>query len=244
MFNDKVYDELDDISKLVEPYNSEFNNIISQYPDEIEIHPSVFKGAFSGGWGFSSVRVETILDVVAKNLNLPKLTRASSYDSRVDNFFEFEIKDLEEYETPTFNFETDHMSHTIILKKVKLGLDDQELSKLAKNNILNAISGNLHNNRSVNKPRLNEIAELFGAQEAKSDRSYRGKVKKLCKRLEQLIDDQKLDIRDIELCKKFGQWVVKYVKDGNLPALNNVTRIKIMMHKNRPIYSIEERKTV
>jgi hypothetical protein len=60
----------------------------------------------------------------------------------------------------------------------------------------------------------------------------------------ELIKSKKIDIRDVSLVEKLGKWIELYCVDGNLPALANIAKIKIMSHQNRPIYSIQEQETV
>jgi hypothetical protein len=240
MFKDKVYDDLDDISKLVEPYQYKLNEEIVQFPDEIEVTPEMILKCYDRSWGWSGINTDGIVTSKAEELGLMELRK--DYDTK-NTFFEIQVKDKEDDEEITIDFETGKMSHRIFVVKVKDIYDDADLAKKARHNIVGTIKNELWNARRVNKPRLNELADLYGAEEVKKDRSYKGKVRKFCNHLEGLMDDLKLDIRDIELSKKFGEWIVSYVKDGNLAALNNVTRIKIITHKNRPIYSIEERST-
>ena len=238
MFTDKVYEEMDDISKLVEPIESEVNNELSQMPDEIEITPSILLSQYDPRYGWNSLSVRAMIQEKALEL---KLTHLVEEYGLCEKFYKFEVRDLEEGEDVIINFETDYVSHKIFLVKYNLGYTEQELEEQIKNKITRQIRGQLWSNRVVNKPRLNELADLFGAEAVKTDRSYKGKVRKFCQHLGTLVDDRKLDIKDITLCSKFGKWIILYVRDGNLAALNNITRIKIMMHENRPIYSIEER---
>ena len=241
MFKDEVYEELDDLSKLVEPYHSQINEELSQFPDEIEITQETMIKSYSSNWGWTSLRISDIVDSKARELGLEKLKSESYNISR--QFFKFEARDLKEGEEVTIDFETNKMSHRVFLVKTKIGYDDIELEKQAKSKIIRTLKSKLSSARNVNKSRLNEIADIYGAYEVRKDRSYKGKVLKFCKHLETLMEDKALDIKDIDLCDRFANWIVQYVRDGNLPALNNVTRIKIMMHEKRPIYSIQERST-
>lgn len=239
MFKDKVYEELDDISKLVEPFQSGINEELALFPDEIEITNDMILNLHSKDWGWSTFRVGDIISEKAKELNLKTIEREYHEISR--EFFEIKVENLEEGEEVTINFETGIMSHRLLIVKAKIGYDDNELEKQARYKIINTLRRNLSSNKVVNKSRINEISDLYGAYDVRKDRTYRGKVRKLCKHLEELMDDRKLDIKDLGLCERFANWIILYVRDGNLPALNNVTRIKIMMHEDRPIYSIEER---
>jgi len=237
MFADKVYEEMDDISKLVEPIESEVNNTLSQMPDEIEVTLDLMLAKYDDRYGWSHLSVREMIISKATELGLELLMTYGSYEQ----FYKFEVRDLEDGDEVIFNFETNTMSHSVFLVKCKIGFTDQELEAQIKDAITRSIKQELRASKNVNKSRLNELADLFGSDAVKADRSYRGKIIKFCMHLDTLIDDRKLDIRDLSLCRKFSKWVTLYVRDGNLAALNNVTRIKIMMHEQRPIYSIEER---
>ncbi len=47
-------------------------------------------------------------------------------------------------------------------------------------------------------------------------------------------------IKDTELANKVGFWIKDYIVDGNLAAYSNFCRLKVMTHKDQPIYSMEE----
>lgn len=245
MFQDKVYDDMDDISKLVEPIECEVNVVLSHIPDEVEVTPQRLQDLYNSQWG-ASLSTSGLVDSLLKELDIK--TTVNMY-SHAGFFFKFEVRSLDneeltEVEDIRVNFETGVMSHRIFLIKHTIGYDDQTLENMAKSNLTRAIRSHLTSSRDVNKSRLNELAELFGAKDVKSSRAYREKVHKFCKHIDSLVDNKKLDIRDLSLCEKFSKWITLYVKDGNLAALNNITRIKIMMHENRPIYSIQEREVV
>lgn len=235
MFKDKAYEELDDISKLIEPFQGSINDELAKFPDEIEIDQKTIFKTINSGWGWGTIRLVNIISDKAEELNLKDILK--NCDQIARQFFKIKVEE----EEITVNFETNTVSHKIFVVKTKIGFDDAELEKQAEKNIINPILARLSSNRSVNKSRMNEVADLYGALDVRKDRTYRGKVRKFCKHLEKLIQDKELDIKDLNLCKKFSKWVILYVKDGNLAALSNITKIKIMMHEDRPIYSIEER---
>lgn len=243
MFQDKVYEDMDDISKLVEPIESTVNAALSYMPDEVEVTKEHIQRLHNERWGWHSLNLNSFVDMVIKENDIQIST---SLWGHAEKFFRFEVRSLdnellEEAEQVSINMETGIMSHRLFLVKHTVGYDDQTLESMAKANLTKSIKYDLRSNRDVNKSRLNELADLFGAQDVRSDRAYRGKIKKFCQHIDDLVDNKKLDIRDLGLCEKFSTWVVFYVRDGNLAALNNITRIKIMMHENRPIYSIQER---
>jgi len=242
MFKDKTYDEMDDISRMFEPFQFDLNDELSKFPDRLEVDPEIlFKNrSWHGGYG-SSVRNALLNE--AEKLGLDEIV--NKHDILLNKeFFKFEIEkeETEDEEVKVIlNASTMQLSHKIFLVKDKIAFDEQELEQMRKDVILSTIRRNLNHSRNLNKPRFNEIADIYNATKVKSERSYRGKIAAFCEHLETLLDEKVLDLRDMTLCHNFARWIVMYVRGGNLAALNNLTRVKIITHEKRPIYSIEEK---
>ncbi len=238
MFKDKVYEGMDEVTRMFEPFQFDLNDELALFPDKIEIAPStILEDRY---WGSSfGVNINSIITATASRLKLINIELRSTLLLR-NNFFKFEVEDRENGDDVRLDATTGKMSHKIFMVKNKVAFDEQMLESMRKDTILGALKSSL-NRSSLNKPRFNEIADIYSADEVKSERSYRGKLNKFCDHLEKMIDENVLDIRDMNLCIKFPEWIISYVRDGNLAALNNLTRIKIMTHEKRPIYSIEEK---
>ena len=235
MFKDKVYEEMDDISKMIEPYQYSVNEELAKFPDEIEVDANMLSGSM---WGIISVR--DVLRAKAKDLGLKELSY-KAYNIALD-FFEFKIVNElgEELEETKFNFRENVILDKIVMYKKKIAYEDSDIEKMVKEALcleLDAFGGYHYFSAS----RLNEVADLFNAHEAIKQRSIRKKLYKLRIHFNNLFESKKLDIRDVGLSTRLGKWIMVYVKDGNLAALNNITRLKIMTHQNKPIYSMEEK---
>lgn len=240
MFKDKVYEEMDEISRMFEPFQFSLNDELAQLPDRIEVLPEQVLNSDGYSSGITTTTT-TIVKNLAREMNLLQIIDKMRLLQN-NEFFKFEVEtDLAEGEYVTLDGTTMKLSHKIFVVKNKIAFDEQELEKMRKEYILGSIRRNFERSRDVNKPRFNEIADIYGAEIVKSERSFRGKVSEFANHIERLIDDKTLDIRDMDLCHKFVKWIVYYVKNGNLAALNNLTRIKIITHEKRPIYSIEEK---
>lgn len=238
VFKDKIYEEMDDVSRMFEPFQFNLNDYLAQFPDRIEINPEELM--VSDYWGSFGVNIDTIVDGKAAELKLHEIRLHLPLLNK-NNFFKFEVENLEDGDVVSLDASEMKLSHKIFLVKNKIAFDEQQLEVMRKQMVLDKIRRAFNRSRDVNKPRLNEVADIYGALDVKSDRSYHGKVTKFCNHLEKMIDEKVLDIRDMELCEKFAKWIILYVKAGNLAALNNLTRVKIITHEKRPIYSIEEK---
>jgi len=245
MFKDKVYEEMDEISRMFEPFQFNLNDELALLPDKIEVLPEYIMNIDEySGYSGSGTNASRVVKAVANSMNLMQIIDKMRLLQNND-FFRFEVEgDLGDGEQVKLDGTTMTMSHKVFVVKNKLAFDEQELEKMRKEYILGSIKNNFERSRDVNKPRFNEIADIYGAEIVKSERSYYGKVNAFVNHMEKLIDDKVLDIRDMDLCHKFVKWIVYYVKNGNLAALNNLTRIKIITHEKRPIYSIEEKEVL
>lgn len=238
LFKDKVYEELDDISQLVEPFEYAVNNELAQFPDEIVLGSDFLESAiaYAGGRSSTSQSIRRIVEREAYSRNLKTLCDHSKDDYYfVNNFFELHIDD-----NTTYNATTKELVGDIIITKKKMAYEDKEIEDYLLKYMHNKFSTHFRRPSFINKPRLNEICDLFGASDALSDRSAKGKVNKLYKRYKSLIEERSLNIRDVELFKRFVNWNLKYVKDGSLPSMSNIAKVKIMMRNELPIYSIKE----
>lgn len=239
IFKDKVYDEMDDISRLIEPYEYSVNAEISQMPEEIEITAEDLINMKMYGRGLSP---SSILIKTAKELNL--LALASSF--RNGSYYKFYSPTIipnfeDEVPIGIFNVDDKTMTHRIVLKKIKDSYDEKELQVLAVEFIAEHFRSLEYIPASkIDKSRLNELAQLFNCPESMKERSSSKKIRLLRTKVTTMMKDGSLDIRDIDLANRFGNWFKLYVLDGNLPALTNLTKIKIVSHNKRPIYSIEE----
>jgi hypothetical protein len=234
LFQDKVYEEMDDFLKLIEPYICETNNDLAEFPDEIVLSFDQVYQLSSSKYGFDSISLDSIISAKAKELNLRSIYE-NCYDiSR--KFFEFKSDE----DNLVMNLETKTLSGEIKIVKKKIAFEDDELKEKSWNVIRAKILSGLNSNKKMDKRRMNDVADLFNSRETRKDRSWRGKLSCLLSDLRKMWESNKLDIRNYELCEKFGNWIVAYVRNGNLAAYKNLTRIKVMSHQSKPIYSIEE----
>jgi hypothetical protein len=233
IFKDKVYDEMDDISKLIEPYQCGLNEDLSRFPDRLEVSPDQLESTWGTG----------VRDIVRKYAKSAELHALSENIWDLDpNFFQFEIVNSEGEQTDLlhYNFATKEIDGKIFLVKKMFCVEDDGVMDIIIKNIQNKLS---MYSRSADSKRINEIADLFNAADIKQRRSTGKKMRYLRDHIVSLVKSKKLDIRDAELATRFSSWILLYVNDGSLPALANITKLKIMTHQNKPIYSIDERST-
>jgi hypothetical protein len=232
-FKDEVYENMDDISKLVEPFEYSVNNDLSQFPDEIELDTSMLKSiisyeSWSESWGQN---LSFFVRAKSDSLGLQSLSKEIGFNNSnfVHSMFIF------------FDFENNIITGgKIFLRKKKIAVEDNDIESVLNATIVKTFDNNFFGACDVNKKRLNEIAEMFGAKQARKERSWRKKTEELRNHFQEIVKNKNLVIKDVELFKRFLNWNVMYIKDGKLPAMANLARIKIMMRNGMPIYSIKE----
>ena len=242
-FVDEVYENMDDISKIVEPFEYELNNELAQFPDEIEIDKDIMYSILTHAYSEYSMgmNLHQILRGRASKLNLWKLSRelGNSY-TFCTNMFELIVEKQHEDDEMEFDASTGEITGgRMFIRKKKIAVEDNDI-EFAMFNHLTTIKNSFNSAREVNKSRLNEIADMFGAKESRKERSWFRKLNRLITHIQSLVQDRKLIIKDFELFKRFVNWIVLYIKDGKLPALANLAKLKIMMRNCAPIYSIKE----
>lgn len=239
LFKDKIWEEMDDISQIIEPFESKINVELSQFPDEFLLDADFFQGLIE----YNRTRLNysicedlrKIVERKAFSLDLKLLADTSRTNYQfVDEFFEIVYE-----EGCTYNAKTGILTGEVKVIKKKIGYEDRDLEALMKTMIVSAFN-KFSRSSDVSKPRINEILDLFNVKDGLSDKRSMGKLNKLCNHYVSIVEDRSLNIKDMELFKRFLEWNIKYIRDGNLPALSNITKIKIMMRKGLPIYSLKE----
>ena len=235
LFKDEKFEEFDEITQMIEPFESSLNAEIANFPEEIEFTTQdIINMATRSYYGGTTKDIGDLIRSKAIELGFTDLSSRASDSNFCKTFFKLEGK------PGLLNLETGEFDGKIKLIKLKNGFEDNEIEQEMKNHLLASFNSNFRKPSFVNKARINEILDLFGSKEGVSHRSSREKVKSLYETYIKLMEDRSLNIKDVDLFKRFCLWNVKYIHDGTLPALSNITKIKIMMRSGQPIYSIKE----
>jgi hypothetical protein len=89
--------------------------------------------------------------------------------------------------------------------------------------------------------RANEVMEILGkCEDGLRSRSEKRKKISIRTRLTSIFKTNEWKIKDTELANKVGFWIKSYINEGNIASFSNFCRLKVMTHKEQPIYSMEE----
>lgn len=231
VFDDKKFEELDWISQATEPIDSELNEVLGAVPEEVVLDFNMYKEMVGGSHGLDLSKDRFITHCINKFHG-----KYLSWDQRAALRSCFEIQMDDEV---ILNFENQTLTGTIKLVKIQSTMDEKILEGMLGREGIAAIGSMYFNGSGIS--RANEVMEILGKCEAglktRSERRKRGYIRH---RLTELFKTNEWKIKDTELANKVGFWIKDYVVDGNLAAFSNFCRLKVMTHKDQPIYSMEE----
>lgn len=227
LFEDQVYEGMDWLEAACQPIHDNLNEVLAKLPDSIEVTPEILLR-----WGSpTSIYVRDAISSIRETV---ELTEGLSYRDidLINDCYEFKSEGH-----PIFLADEGIIKGgSIMLVKVKHGFDEKETEQRlfsVSKDVINRIR-----HRGASLPALNEMTELLGLEEARKSRSKKDKVEAIKKEMLDIMSKNRWMIRDMELSNKVGTWVECYVEDGNLAALSNFCKLKVMTHKGQPIYSI------
>lgn len=228
LFEDKVYDGLDWLEMAVEPYICPLNDILSHLPDSISLslEDLIELELFSDSASASQD------NVVKFALKKEGFFLEESKIKMIENFMEIQFPSGDcfvDLENMTMRGEV------LLVKKVNI-LEDEDI-KTWLNERVQLI---LRYRNKPDIPRMSEIQDLLGCRDA--TKSVKNKYKAISKKMEDVVLKDEWRVRDTQLMESVARWIVDYIDNGNLASLSNFTRLKCMVHKNAPIYSMEETK--
>lgn len=236
VFDDKKFEELDWISQATEPMDSVMNDVLGAIPEEINIDFDLYFKMVKDSYGVDldlGRMVNYFAGVYVPNKELSYHQRNALLEC-----FRLEITG----EDVILNFEEKSITGgEIRLIKLSSTMDEKVLEGMLGREGVEAVSNAYIHPRSL--ARANEIMELLTkCEDGLRTRSERKKRMVMAKRLQTLMKSNEWKIKDTELANKVGFWICDYIKDGNMAAFSNFCRLKVMTHKNQPIYSMEEAK--
>lgn len=234
VFDDKKFEELDWISQATEPIDSIINDILGKLPEELVIDYKLYMKIAVRGYGLDLEGSKVLTYLIGEYAPGHEL----SWDQRsaLNDCFKLQMTG----EEIILNFETETLTGgEIKFIKTTSTMDEKVLESMLGKEGMSAV-GNMFINAD-GLSRANEVMEILGkCEEGLRSRSERRKRSIIVNRLREIFKNNEWKIKDTELANKVGHWIVDYVKYGNLAAWSNFCRLKVMTHKDQPIYSMEE----
>ncbi len=234
IFDDKKFEQLDWMTQVTETIDSELNGLLARLPDEKTFDMLSLLALLDNSYSLSISSgnlVRQMLHQIEPSKYLDYLEEA-----RLCECFKFERSDQVE-----LDFDMMKMTGYVKLVKITKTLEDEDLQKMMGHKGLEAFRNNNYSETMCG--RANEILDLIDAhKDGARSRSVKKKIKAIRERLKTVFTTNEWRIRDMDLADKVCLWCRDYITTGNLAALMNLAKLKVMTHNNMPIYSIEEEK--
>lgn len=234
---DEVYENLDYLSQLTEVVIGPQNEVLGRAPDRVELTFTQIKEIKQRGYGGPAYTLS------ASNALMKFLPHSDwAYVNEISQHFKFEISD--DFEIDLAN---NKMTGTIALVKQVQHIDEKEILVGAIGKFEQELA---HYNWPTKRLRdkiatvLNTFENGRGTEWAKK---LDGKVQyhgcaEIKKVMEEMILENKWRIRDTNIIRKVGVWINDYLmaEDDNNLGLVNLMKLKIMLDKDLPVYSVDE----
>lgn len=234
---DEVYENLDYLSQLTEIVIGPQNEVLGRAPDRVELTYEQITKCQSRNWGGPgyTMNVHTVLSRLLSYND-------QAYASEISQYFKFEVTD--DFELDMAN---QKMTGSITLVKMVQQIDDKEILRSAIDKSCRQLA---HYDWPTKRLRdkiatvLNTFEQGRGTEWAKKldgKVQYQG-VNEIKKTMEEMILENKWRIRDTKIIVKLGEWINGYLGDDTDQdmGLVNLMKLKIMLDKDVPVYSLDE----
>lgn len=228
VMEDKAYEELDFVSKLIEPWDFTVMKVLSQMQPEYVL------------------TVEQILATdtynsharQANDIILPSLTLDGIPKWAVEAAFELSHFSFEMVGEPVLvdTLSLDKEGGDIVLRvevptleMIPCGLVRILFSHLYCKNISSLFA----------KERINEVMDVLEVSKMERKR-FRQKMDAVYRGLINIIEQDRWRIRSDQVLVNMIEWIFTYITTGNYSAYASLLNLKCMVHRGNPIYSAEE----
>ena len=223
-FQDETYEKMDWLSQAISPFIFSANDVLAKMPDVIEL---------------SEKKLMAHLNLLySTRLDVYDLLRSHLSDSRLDYSSRMML-------ARQYQFQCDHKQFTLSLDNdiqndIKVCLVKQN-HVIPDSEIIEHILAQISfNNRKTDSAKaVNDMLELLDNKE-KFGNSVKMKKRQIVHLYQKIVRENTWQIRNADLLVNAWNWIDNYVTKGNLAALANITKLKVMTHKNQPIYSMKE----
>ena len=224
-FEDKEYENLDWLNAAIEAYTFSLNEKISQL-DELTELPLSMLG--------NNIQYGLEINTAIKSLFQAKDIEVSSRDIRCASLlFEFEAE-----QSTIVNFTTCEMSSPIFIRRKEAMFDDVKLPEVVYSYVYDELSCISKERADIS--RYNEVMDLINCTDYRNSKSANRKFTGLATRVKEIMNEDLWKIRNMDLFVDAARWMRRYIEDGNLGAITNLTKLKCMTHSKNPIYSMKE----
>lgn len=230
LFTDKEYEDMEWLSKAIEPYIFYVNELLAKLPDQYDL--TIDDLLSQSGDYYNSVSKTATIDSLLKDLGINKNTLDSSNRDGLLSCFVLQVEP-----DTTINLAEKTIHGAVRLVKTKAAIDDEEIRDIFSHKFQSILWENTH---GETLSRLNELMDLLGIHVSRKSRSANKKINAICEFMGQILKDDVWKIRNEQLVLNLAKWMADFLSTGNLASLANITRLKCMTYNQHPLYSMQE----
>lgn len=240
LFGEKKYEELDLLTKMIEPVTWGALDVFSKLEERVEIPQQYIIDATIKGRGLGFYDIFETFVLNADELQNERVI-IDTYHARqwMRDRYQFEIEgDL------VIDLRDNTVSGKVFIVKHRPDVSEQELTEILQNSGFRDV----YNMGSIDdKPevldRMREILDLIGndiSHAALKKRTRNQLQEGLFRSFKHVMRNNAWNIRSIDLANKCASWMTCYIRTGNGAAMRNFCLLKAATHRGYPIYEIEE----
>lgn len=234
---DEVYEKLDYLSQLTEVVIGPQNEVLGRVPDRVELTFDELNRYKSRNWGGAGFQLD-ISQILYGCLPLAD----GKHVHEIKQYFKLEISD--DFQ---FDLVNKTMTGTIAMVKVVQQIDERKILEIA----LDGARRKLIHYDWPNKRLREKIATVLNTFEQGRGTEWAKKLEgraawsggeAIKDTLSEVILENKWRIRDTAVILKIAGWINSYLSDPNDQdtGLVNLVKLKIMLDKDLPVYSVDE----
>lgn len=233
LFGEKKYEELDLLTKMIEPVTWSVLDVFAKLPDEVEISSETIIELINT---FQRIDFKDLWEKLILGQNKLNDWRERDF---LRSRFAFKIDGDLEINTK----EKTVTGGKLYIVKTSLEVSEAELTELLKNSGWADPYYMSVPNRPDCIERAREILDLIGNEKSEAalkKRSANQLSEGLYRSYKYVMRNNLWNIRSIDLSNKICKWITFYIRDGNLAAMRNFCLVKAATHRGYPIYQIDE----
>lgn len=235
---DEVYENLDYLSQLTEVVVGPQNLVLGRAPDRLDLTFNQLNRLKDYSWrnrtGFEIAIYKILADVLPKE--------DCEYIHDIKQHFKFEVSD--DFE---LDFSNHKMTGTAALVKTVQQVEEKKMLEIAIDKACRCLGHYDWPNKRLREKAatvLNTFEAGRGTEWAKKldGRASWSAHVEIKNTLSHVILENKWRIRDASIIIKVGQWINSYLSDegDTSPGLVNLLKLKMMLNKDLPVYSVDE----
>lgn len=245
LFSDPEYERLTSsedawLELVIEPFKFFINDVLSSIDNEIQLsyddlvgdgHLNVVLGRYLPRIPLYPFIKEKVLKpfIIEHQMNAEEVRF-------IRDCFKIQVE-----ENSTIDFENKTISGEVKLIKLKECVDEENINQVCYNLTVGEISSIPTQGVSSYTSHANEVIDIISADpNAKKTRSMNKKKQYILDQFKKIIMEDEWKIRDYKIIRDMAYNIRAYIGSGNMHALMNLTRLKCMVHKGQPIYSMKE----